>query len=400
MKQLRREPRSLQLRFALLFGTLLVVLTTLLLLFLNLTSRLVLLNEASAISEPPPSTTQAIGQATPTPIAMPAAASDAKSLTPTLLVPETALQRLVLLSLIGFVLIVGVGAMSSYWLAGHALHPVRAVSQHAHRVSAGTLDQRLEIANSTEELLELTSSFNRMLERLEEGFERERRFVSDAAHELQTPLAALRLNLEIVSNDPNATLQDYSEMGQTLNRAIDQLEQLVADLLLLTTGESARTFSPVMLLPLIEQLLGDLAPTASSRSIVLNSSGYPERTVEGNALLLQRVFANIIENAIHYSPQDSVVEILIEERESRVVIAVADKGIGIPPAEQTHIFERFYRTDTARMQRQEGSGLGLSLAKHIVELHGGTIHVESALNAGSVFIVTLPTTSAAIQPSS
>ena len=392
MKPAPHEPRSLQSRLALLFGMLLVVLTALLLIFLNVTSRIVLLDESAAIAEPPPQATQAGVQATPTPIAMNAEGSNEDALAPALLLPERALQQLGLLSLLGFVVIIGAGGIASYWLAGRALQPLRAVSHHAHQVSAGTLDQRIEIADSTEELSELTSSFNRMLERLEEGFERERRFVSDAAHELQSPLAALRLNLEVASSDPNATVASYQDMTQSLERSVDQLEQLVAALLLLTTGKTARSFSTVLIMPLVEQAILKTVPVAEQRGIVIKLLGHSERAVEGNRILLERVIANLVENAVHYSQVDSVIEVLIEESDSKVVIAVVDSGIGILPMEQERIFERFYRTEAARQQRPQGSGLGLPLVKHIVELHGGSIHVESTLNTGSVFVVTLPTT--------
>ena len=231
-----------------------------------------------------------------------------------------------------------------------------------------------------------------MLERLEEGFERERRFVSDAAHELQSPLAALRLNLEVASSDPNATVASYQDMTQSLERSVDQLEQLVADLLLLTTGKTARSFSTVLIMPLVEQAILKTVPVAEQRGIVIKLLGHSERAVEGNRILLERVIANLVENAVHYSQVDSVIEVLIEESDSKVVIAVVDSGIGILPMEQERIFERFYRTEAARQQRPQGSGLGLPLVKHIVELHGGSIHVESTLNTGSVFVVTLPTT--------
>ena len=386
---------TLRHRIALFFGALLLVMSAALLLFLNLTTRFVLLGETStAITDfALPAATVAAGQPTPTPIALP---TDSMTVAPgsaTVLLPEHALNQLALLSVIGFSLVVGIGGLGVYWLSDRALQPVRAISRHASAVSTGTLGQRLSAsdASSVAELVELTDAFNRMLERLERGFERERRFVSDAAHELQTPLATLRLNVEIAREDPGTTLEVYQELTLLLDRQLQRLEQLVSDLLLLTTGKQTRVFSDVVLLPLLEQVLDDLAPLAAEHEVELRLTGKSGRTVAGNSVLLERLFANLIENGIYYSQTNGQVRVRLTDAEKLVTIEVTDTGLGISSEEQAYIFERFYRSDRARAHRKDGSGLGLALTAHIVQQHGGTIHVESTPTVGSTFVVTLPT---------
>jgi len=205
------------------------------------------------------------------------------------------------ISLIGFGVIAVMGGAGAYLLAGAALRPVRRISKAAQRISASTLDTRLALDGPKDEIKELADTFDAMLERLHHTFELQGRFVADVAHELRTPLASLRTNLEVVSADPDATLEDYKSMVAAQERALTRLERLVADLLILAKSEQPLSQSAVTLGPLLEEVFCDLKYTAGTRQVTLELAAETEVVVLGDASLLSRVFSNLVENGIYYS---------------------------------------------------------------------------------------------------
>lgn len=229
-----------------------------------------------------------------------------------------------------------------------------------------------------------------MMERLERAFEQQSRFAADAAHELRTPLASLRTNLEVVRSDPHATLADYREMASALERALERLERLVDDLLLLARGEKDVRAEPVYLEVLIGNVIQELEPLAQSHKVSLHHKVADEVILEADPLLLARAISNLVENGIRYNHPGGSVTVTGRREEKSVVVSVEDTGTGIPPEEQAHIFDRFYRVDRSRARHRGGSGLGLSIAAHIVQLHGGHIQVASTPGAGSTFTIWLP----------
>lgn len=296
------------------------------------------------------------------------------------------------ISLIGLLLAAILGGAGAYLLAGIALRPVRKVSGAAKKISANTLHTRLALDGPHDEVKELADTFDAMLERLERTFHLQNRFVADVAHELRTPLASLRTNMEVVSVDPEATVEDYRTMAATQERALTRLERLIADLLILATatGEQPVTRSSVSVGPLIEDVMGDLQAMACAKEIALQFNGEVEVIVAGNGQLLARVFANLIENAIYYNQRGGKVTIAIDAKEDWAVVKVEDTGIGMSAEQQGHIFERFYRADGSRSRHKGGAGLGLSIVSAIVQQHGGQVQVESSPDIGSTFTVLLP----------
>jgi signal transduction histidine kinase len=229
-----------------------------------------------------------------------------------------------------------------------------------------------------------------MLERLQGTFELQNRFVADVAHELRTPLASLRTNLEVVASDPQADLEDYRAMTATQERALTRLECLVADLLILATTEQQQPGETVTLASLLEEAICDLEYVASLRQVEIQLANDMEVVVRGNASLLARAFSNLIENAIYYNHPGGKVIVTIDCKDAWAVVIVADTGIGIPCEKQSRIFDRFYRADSSRSRHKGGAGLGLSIVSTIVQQHGGRIQVESTPNVGSTFTVLLP----------
>ena len=311
--------------------------------------------------------------------------------------PSNPLERALFLelrniSLIGLLLAAILGGAGAYLLAGIALRPVRKVSGAAKKISANTLHTRLALDGPHDEVKELADTFDAMLERLERTFDLQNRFVADVAHELRTPLASLRTNMEVVSSDAEATIEDYRAMAATQERALTRLERLIADLLILATATSEQpvTRSSVSLGPLIEEVIGELQTMACAKEVALQFSGEVEVIVPGNGQLLARVFANLIENAIYYNQSGGTVTIAIDAKEDWAVVKVTDTGIGMSEEQQAHIFERFYRADGSRSRHNGGAGLGLSIVSAIVQQHGGQVQVESTMGIGSTFTVLLP----------
>ncbi len=349
--------------------------------------------ETSALSEAlttSPAASRPLGQATVTPIAFTDAGSEAVNPSGYDHIRQTVLGQLRLISLAGLFLIAVVGAVSAYWMAGRALRPLSEVSMAARRISATTLDTRLGLEAPEDEIKELAQSFDAMLDRLESSFAQQGQFVSNAAHELRTPLATLRTNLEVAYDDPAATLDDYREIAPVLDRTLTRLERLVADLLLMATEEKSLVYEELALQPLVEIAMQDLETVAIRQAVRLSFTAGGEFTVRGDGPLLARVFCNLIENAIRYNRPGGSVAVAVRGDPTEAIVEVTDTGIGITPEEQLHIFDRFYRSDRSRSRQRGGAGLGLAIVAHIVKLHGGQVLVESTPNTGSRFTVCLP----------
>lgn len=293
-------------------------------------------------------------------------------------------------SVIGFMLVTMSGGFGAYWIAGLALRPVKNMSKAASQIDSDTLSTRLAVDGAQDELKNLAHTFNAMLDRLEQAFELQSRFVADAAHELRTPLASLRTNLEVTRRNPQTTLQDYQQLFLTVERAVTRLESLVAALLVLATEKQALIVQEVAVLPLIEEVLSSLQPVFEKHEVTLCFKAQTHASLYGDEHLLALVFRNLIENAIRYNHVDGSVALCIEEAAGNVLIRVSDTGIGIIPEEQAHIFERFYRVDHSRSRQHGGAGLGLSIVHHILSLHTGSIMLEKSSPTGSTFLVTLP----------
>ncbi|MFA4836431.1 MAG: ATP-binding protein [Dehalococcoidia bacterium] len=308
-------------------------------------------------------------------------------------VREDVFHEMRVISLIGLGVIVLLGGIGAYWLSGRALRPVRKLAQAAQGIDAQTLDTRLNLTGPEDELRQLADSFDSMMNRLEFAFEQQGRFVADAAHELRTPLTTLRASLNVVSADPNATLDHYHRMNAKLERAIGRLQRLVDDLLLLATEERFLPDTPIVLEPLLEEALLDLKPLADQHSVSLkltSNTSSDGLIAHGDSALLGRVFHNLLENGIRYNKAGGEVVVNVSAESEWVMVTIADSGIGIAPEQLPHIFDRFYRVDSSRARHNGGAGLGLSIADYIVQLHKGQIEVKSTVGVGATFIVKLP----------
>jgi two-component system, OmpR family, phosphate regulon sensor histidine kinase PhoR len=221
-----------------------------------------------------------------------------------------------------------------------------------------------------------------------------RDFVSNVSHELRTPLAVFRGYLETLIDNPKLPREDVARVLEAMQRNSNRLNSLVEDLLTLTRLESRRVTAehqPVQIAPFFEQLARDWRARVDAEPVEIECRAAPYLApVEVDLLRFEQVMLNLLENAVAYSTAPRHVLLAAELEGAKMKISVTDNGIGIPPTDLPHVFERFYRVDKARNRRSGGTGLGLSICKQIVEAHGGTIEAESELEKGTTIVLRLP----------
>ena len=284
---------------------------------------------------------------------------------------------------------VGLDYMIRQW---HA--PLAALSDTARRVNLGTLGhERLFVPPEAPELAQLATTFNELLDRLEAAHASQHRFVADASHELRTPLAALRAEIEVALRRER-TPSDYQRTLDSNRHELERLSSLVENLLALAALEAAppsRQQTPVDLGLVCRDVAEQLSPLAALQKVRLQLELSEGVTIPGDVFSLERAVRNLVENAIRHTPEGEQILIRAAVSPMEVTVQVIDAGVGIAPEHLPHLFDRFYRVDTARTRTHGGAGLGLSIVKAIVEAHGGTVAVESKLGAGSTFTLRLPT---------
>jgi signal transduction histidine kinase len=302
------------------------------------------------------------------------------------------MDRLLIYSLISLGVVPVLGFAGGYFLAGRMLKPFSRVSSLAARISSTNLKERINYHGSDDEIKRLAYTFDDMLSRLEVAFESQKQFIQDASHELRTPIATAQTNIEVTEMAEKVTASDYKRLMKVLKQSLERMTQLSDQLLLLADASQERANWQAVD---IKSIISEVAAEVSARTTVagINLELEPaaeEMMVKGDSLRLKQAVFNLVDNAIKYNQPGGTVKISARAEESRLVVQVQDNGIGISPADQTHIFDRFYRVDKSRTRSQGGSGLGLAIVKKIVEDHTGTISVESAMGKGSTFQIILP----------
>jgi len=286
----------------------------------------------------------------------------------------------------------GLAIAGGYFLAGRVLAPVAAMAQKAREITAESLAKRLPVDNARDEFGQLAIVFNDTLSRLQDAFERLRRFTADASHELRTPLTAMRSVGEVALQNPLDAFAYRDVIGSMLEE-VDRLTRLVESLLILTRAGSGK----IQLAP--EALdLGELAGHVIDQLRVLADEKQQELTLgapirvhaKGDAALVRHALMNLIHNAIKYTPNGGTITVAVSATGGRPTIEVRDTGPGIPAAHRDRIFDRFYRVDASRSREDGGVGLGLAIARWAVEANGGQIQLASQGTDGSLFRVSLP----------
>ncbi|MCK5680934.1 HAMP domain-containing protein [bacterium] len=284
-------------------------------------------------------------------------------------------------------------ALVGFFLAGKAFKPIREIARTTRHITVNNLDERITVPAARDDIGELASTINGMLDRLSLSFQKTTQFTADASHELRTPLTIMQGELEIALRGERSVEEYIETLGSSLEE-VERMSKIVNDLLLLSKsdmGHEVTRRDPVDLVTLLDSLLPHFKILAEAQQIELSSSLVEVDTVFGDQLRLRQLLVNLLTNAIRYTAAGGKVDLTLRNIDSGVEIAVADTGIGIPAEDIPRIFDRFYRADKARSRQYGGSGLGLSIVKSIVNAHEGSITVDSVVGDGSVFKVTLPT---------
>jgi heavy metal sensor kinase len=287
--------------------------------------------------------------------------------------------------------VLAVGLAGGWLISRRILRPIASIAATASRISADNLSARIDADRVDRELADLARVLNDTFGRLEAAFERQARFTADASHELRTPLAVIRSQAELTLLRPR-TPDVYQEALNTCLKAACRMTDLVEGLLTLARADAGRDSLPpdgVELDRVAADAVDLCRPLAAEKGVRLTTDAEPV-AVRGDASALARVVGNLVANAIRYNRPEGEVYVTVRAEGDDAVLFVRDTGEGIPEEHHAQLFERFYRVDRARSRATGGNGLGLAIAKAVVEAHGGTIGLKSVVGKGSTFWVRLP----------
>jgi len=301
----------------------------------------------------------------------------------------TAQRVLVLVALASAIVVVGV----SMFIAKAAIEPITQLTHAMREIGSDRLDRRLAWSGRADEVGRLASAFNAMLARLQEAFARERQFISDASHELKTPLTVINANAQMLERwgdrDPVVRVDSLA----AIRTESASLAAMVNGMLTLAKADSGDDVpkEPLILERLVEDVVSHARERAERKNLVLSYDGSAgtRSVVIGDPSLLRQLYANLIENAIKFTERGSIV-VRSDTSETEAIVDVLDSGVGIDPAVAERLFDRFFRSDESHTRIVEGTGLGLAIVRSIARVHGGRVSAAPRPEGGSVFRVTLP----------
>jgi signal transduction histidine kinase len=270
-------------------------------------------------------------------------------------------------------------------VVGRTLRPVDAIRAEVADISERSLDRRVPVPRTDDEISRLAATMNTMLDRLHTAAERQRRFVADASHELQTPLASVRTDLEVALAHPANT--DWQDTAVDLLTANRRMERLVRDLLFLARSDERTARPPARPVDLDDIVLSEAVRMRAAGHVHFDTSAVSAAAVNGRRDELTRAVRNLLDNAGRYAR--SLVTVALASDDGRVTLVVQDDGPGVPPGDRERVFRRFTRLDDDRSRETGGTGLGLAIAMEIIDAHGGAINVEDAAG-GARFVIRLP----------
>jgi signal transduction histidine kinase len=274
-------------------------------------------------------------------------------------------------------------------LAGRMLRPVHEITTVARRLSASTLDERIGLEGPNDELKELADTFDAMLDRLAAAFAAQKEFVDNASHELRTPLTIMRTEVDVTLDDPDASPDDLRRMAATLREATARSEGIIDRLLTLARSEELTERETLDLSEIVTEVLADSGAAAGLRDLSFDLSLEPAPVV-GDTALLDRLVANLIDNALRYAPEGGAISVRTAATGATATLEVANGGDHIPAEDLARLFERFYRRDASRARALGGSGLGLAIVAAVAGAHGGEVRAQSPADGGLVITVALP----------
>lgn len=307
-----------------------------------------------------------------------------------------AIENLKRASLVGLLVLVVVAFIIGWILATITLRPLNRMAAVAQDISGSDLSRRIALQGHDDELRRLADTFDAMLDRLQNAFEDQRRFVQDASHELRNPLAVARTNLELALSNPDATPAELRRSVEVAHRSTGRMSDLVDDLLV-QARSGVPQIDPVEidLAVVADDVRQQFLGPARERSVSIDRFTSGSTVVRGDEPSLNRVVINLVSNALRFAPPHSAVRLGVEStNEGYVELTVADQGPGLSAEDRKQVFNRFWRGRNAGT----GSGLGLSIVKQVVERHGGTVTVDSTPGEGATFVVRLPRSATETSP--
>ena len=275
------------------------------------------------------------------------------------------------------------GTVLMWWVVGKVLIPLNKFSKEIKKLDITKINDDIHIVKSTDELGDLQNAFNYMIGNIRDSYERQKRFSQNAAHELKTPVAAIRANLEVLYLDDEPKIEEYKEFVEVVNRQIEMMNSIVTGLRLLSNKESLN-LEKVMLYQIINEIVEDLKDKISEKKqtvkLVFDNR---DMTVEADRVLIKQAVFNIVHNAVRYSRENAFIEIKLRKS----LLSIKNHGESIPKESLEKIFEAFYCVDKSRAKKYGGSGLGLAIVKEIMDRHGFSINANSVENEFVEFII-------------
>lgn len=280
------------------------------------------------------------------------------------------------------------GGVLAYFVSGRALRPLRDFASQVEAVQPNNLGEMKIREDVLPEFKRFSASFNNMIDRLDQGFNAQKQFTGNAAHELRTPLALMQAQIELFSLEHPGAAPETSDFLKLLQEQTERMSQMTKTLLEMSELRSVPCDDRIELAPLCEEVFTDLAPLAEQRGIALTCTG--DAVVIGSDTLMYRLVFNLVENALRYSRSGTAVSVSVCDEPLRILLRVHDNGAGIPEQHKESVFQPFFRVDMSRSREHGGVGLGLSLVGEIAALHGGAVEIEESTNEGTIMLVTLP----------
>ena len=302
------------------------------------------------------------------------------------------LHVLLVQSAIALAVMAGIAVALGWFVAGRVLRPLRVITMTARRISATSLHERLALAGPDDEFTELADTLDELLGRLEASFQAQRNFVASASHELRTPLTLDQTLLQVALRDAGATVEQWRSTGQEVLESGKQQERILEALLTLASSEGG----------LNHRLPVDLSEVAAARLLAAGSQLDRQRlrietslspaTLLGDPDLIERLVANLLDNAVQHNIPEGIIELTTRTRDGRAILSVANSGPAIPPAQVDRLFQPFQRLGTVRANHSNGHGLGLSIVQAIATAHGAALTAHARPEGGLHIEVTFAAT--------
>lgn len=289
-------------------------------------------------------------------------------------------------------LVILIAGVAAFQVVKLSLSPLKEMTKKMTQLSPNNMQVRIDMSQTEAEFIPLAERFNEMVDNLEKSFGAQRRIIQDISHELKTPLTIIMGELEVAlrkARDP----EEYHSILTSCFEESKKIKRIIDDVLILAkldaTALMKEDMKPIDLHHLLKDVLEDIKVMAKSKNIQLIFLARAETRMSANETLLKQLFSNLLENAVKFTPAEGKIKIQLDEDDRFVTVQIIDSGVGIPEDELPYIFDRFYRVDKAR-HAGDGIGVGLSIAKSIVEAHQGSIRVESKLGTGTTFKIFFP----------